>query len=148
MSNRLGLSPEQADRYLVTWAEGDITASLKQALNVRKFRLKLDYTTHTPMLFIVKPNGDKVLWRILDTRKFRNAVALMPANEIDAQALADHVGESLEKLGFRLIIGHRKDPQTKRQEAMLLVTSDDSRHWVLSMIAVPKGSAKTIDGGK
>lgn len=142
---RLGLSAETADRYFVTWSEVDITASLKRALAVRKFALRLDYTTHTPMLFICKPNGEQVLWRILDTRKFRNAVVRIDESEVDVHAFINHVDESLAKLGFRVTLGHRKD-RAKRQEALLLVVTGESRLWQLSMIAVNKGDSKKVVG--
>jgi hypothetical protein len=149
MTDRLGLSPEAADRYLVTWAADDLASSLKQALRVRKFRLRLDYTTHTPMLFIVNAQGKEFLWRILDTRKWSNGVVILPEKAVNEQAFADHVGESLEKLGFKLLIGHRRKgsaPGVKKDEAILMLVSDDSRHWVLSVVNVQKGGSKTIHG--
>lgn len=146
-SLRSQLSPSTADRYLVTWLESDLVESLKRALNVRRFALRLDYTTHTPMLFIRKPDGTEVLWRILDTRKFKNASISLPEKEVDVCAFVRHVDESLKSFNCRLIIGHRRDEQ-RRQSAMILIVSEDSRHWVLSMISVAKGSSKTVIGKK
>lgn len=144
------LKPETADRYLIQWSADDLAASLKQALNVRRFRLRLDYTTHTPMLFIVNADGREFLWRILDTRQFRNKVVVLPEKAINEQAFADHVGESLEKLGFRLMLGHQRKSLRhgiKHERCNLLLVSEDSRHWVLSVVDVNKGDSKTIHGG-
>lgn len=146
-TQRLGLSPEAADRYLVTWAADDLAGSLKQAMRVRGIHLRLDYTTHTPMVFIVAPSGKEYLWRILDTRRWANSTILLPEKAVTEQAFADHVGESLEKLGFKLLIGHRRKGSAKgvtKDEAILMLVSDDSRHWVLSILNVPKGTSKRV----
>lgn len=152
--SRLGLSPEAADRYLVTWAADDLAGSLKQAMRVRGVHLRLDYTTHTPMLFIVSSSGKEYLWRILDTRRWANSTILLPEKAITEQAFADHVGESLEKLGFKLLIGHQRPqrkaqrarggPTVSKEQAILMLVSDDSRHWVLSILNVPKGTSKRV----
>lgn len=144
--NRLGLSPANADKLVVNLIESDVAEVLKQALRVRKFRLRLDYTTHTPMIHIIDAQGGEHLWRILDTRKFRNMVVATDKMPEHVQGFVNHVTDALDAQGCQIIIGHRRARQTKHQEAMLLVTSVDSRHFVLSMCVVSKGSRKTIVG--
>lgn len=140
------LSPSTADRYYVNWTEGDLVASMKNALRVRKFTLRLDYTTHTPMLFIGKPDGTEFLWRILDTREFHNLEIQIPEKEVDIRAFVTHVSDSLGKLGFKLTLGHKKDKHTKKQTAMVMLLSDESRHWGIVMFPVPKGGSKRVNG--
>lgn len=144
------MSPAQADRFFVTWSADELGAALKQCLRVRKFRLRLDYTTHTPMLFIVNADGVEFLWRIFDTRKFTNGVIVLPDKAVNEQAFADHVGETLEKAGFKLMLGHQRPSRRdriKRERALLMLVSEDSRHYVLSVLNVDKGSYATIHGG-
>lgn len=141
---RLGLSHLQADLLTMKLQEEELLGAVRQALSVRKLRLRLDYTTHVPQLMIVLPEGDPIPWQAMNTQKRR--LFKYATDHVDASAFITDLTDRLAKLGARMALVHHKDQKTQRKLVKMVVISEDSRLINLSLVGVYKGGACLYDG--
>lgn len=117
----------------------DIIEEWNAAVSAFKLYFILDYTTHTPILFIGSPDIPPEPWLIFNTRT-KMHTNVTPRNE-HLRAGAKDLKERLEKHKAALFIKHSRNKQ-KQQFAGLGITADAAGMVTTVLHTIKKGTSK------
>jgi hypothetical protein len=131
------LLASQKERLVLALLANDITTALNTVCKARGLSFHLDYTEHTPYLYISRPGVDKQLLMSFSTRTKRSVLSVRPMHPDLFSAMTD-LNDRLTKLEARLILVAERDKQ-HRWWAKLQVHVSGARNLALTILDVQKG---------